>query len=225
VSALKWWRIFAPVALVAGMSGAGALAQTPLKAWPEQQPQMQSQQPRAWPGEGPGQQASAPPAPMAAPPAPMMMAPPMGGGMGGPPQGGGSAEQQACGQEFVRLKGEVEKKGLVAKAVNEKKGTREDMCGAISGIHTAQTAWVKWAQDNSKKCGIPPDIIKTLKLGQTNLAKVRSNVCSGGPATAAAPATPSLSEALGTARIPPNSVATEKKRGGVLDTMTGTAIR
>jgi hypothetical protein len=140
------------------------------------------------------------------------------------PQGGGAANP--CVAEFTRLRGEVEKKGAVAKTVSDRKGTREEMCSAVSGIHTAQVKWVKYAKDHSSQCGMPPDILKQLRLGQDNLAKLRKNICSGGGATAAAPAAPSLSEALGTAGLPPSSSSdAPKKRGGVLDSMTGTPIR
>jgi hypothetical protein len=227
---VKRWQVLAPVALVLGVSCVGALAQAPMKAWPEpQQPQAQPQQQRAWPGEAPQQQQVS--APSSAPaPAPMMGPPQMqgpsgfggGGGMGGPPQP--NAAQQACIQDFGRLKNDVEAKGRLAKAVNDRKGSREELCSAITGIHTAQSAWVKWAQDSANKCGLPKEVIGQLKLGQTNLAKMKTNVCSAGPAAVAQ--TPKLSEALGTDKLPSSSSATtEKKRGGVLDTMTGTAIR
>jgi hypothetical protein len=241
MSGLRWCHVLAPVAVLVGMSAALAQAPAPLKPWPDQQPQQQQQQQqsqqqplqqqpqqqplRAWPGSGP-QQASAPPP--GGPMGPVFAPPQMGAPTGmrpGPPQGGGGANP--CVVEFTRLRGEVEKKGSVAKAVSDRKGTRDEMCSAVSGIHAAQVTWVKYAKDNSSQCGIPPDILKQLRMGQDNLAKLRKNICSGGGATAAAPAAPSLSEALGTAGLPPSTGSSDapKKRGGVLDSMTGTPIR
>lgn len=216
---LRWCQVLAPVALLLGAST--ALAQAPLKAWPDQQPQQQQPQ-QAWPGSTP-QPASAPPGgpmgPVVAPPhmgAPMGMRPPPP--QGGPPQG--AAANNPCLTEFSRLRGEVEKKGTVAKAVSDRKGTREEMCSAVGGIHSAQVIWVKYAKDHAPQCGIPPDILKQLRMGQDNLAKLRKNICSGGPASAGgAPPAPSLSEALGTAGQPTSATASDapKKRGGVLE--------
>ena len=94
----------------------------------------------------------------------------------------------------------------------------------MTNLHAAQVKWVKYTELNAKKCAIPPDIITQLKLGQANLAKMRTNVCDGG-AAAGGPAAPSLSEALGTARLPIPEPDAPKKRGGTLDTLTGEAIR
>ncbi len=223
MSAWTWGRIVRPVVALLGAVVA-ASAQTPLKPWPDQAPQQQSQP--AWPGDAQRQQAAAPPMGPMAPmtPAPMtpMMAPPQ---MGAPQMGAPSGPVNECAKEFMRLRGEVEKRGAVAKAVNDRKGSREELCSAITGIHAAQVKWTKYTEANHTKCGIPPEVVKELKSGQDHLAKLRKNVCSAGPATAAAPPAPSLSEALGTARLPVNNSDSNVKRGGVLDTMTGTAIR
>jgi hypothetical protein len=221
MSGPRWCQVLAPAVVLIGMSA--AVAQAPLKPWPDQAPQQQQPQ-RGWPGEG-AQQAAAPPAaaPMG-PMAPMGAPPQMMGPMGARPQG--APADNPCLKEFLRLRSEVEKKGAVAKAVNDRKGSREEMCAAISGIHVAQVVWVKYAAGEGSKCGIPPDIVKQLRGGQDHLAKLRKNVCAAGPATAGAPAAPSLSEALGTAQLPPSSGSEgPRKRGGVLDTMTGTPIR
>jgi hypothetical protein len=219
----RWCQVLAPAVVLLGMSA--AVAQAPLKPWPDQASQQQQPQ-RAWPGGEGAQQAAAPPA--AAPMAPIAAPPQMMGPMGpmGAPRQQGAPAENPCLKEFIRLRGEVEKKGALAKAVNDRKGSREEMCAAISGIHAAQVTWVKYAAGEGSKCGIPPDIVKQLRGGQDHLGKLRKNVCAAGPATAGAPAAPSLSEALGTAQLPP-STGTEgaRKRGGVLDTMTGTPIR
>jgi hypothetical protein len=201
-------------------------AQAQMKAWPEQQPQAQPQQ-QTWPGDnrpavsGAAQPAAAQPPPMNAGPPPGMSAPGGGGfgggGMGGPPQ------QNPCMAEFNKLRSGVESAGKVAKAVNDRKGTREEFCKAITGLHNAQTKWVKYTNDNAKNCGIPPDVITQLKAGATNLGKMKTNICSGG-AAGGMPAAPSLSEALGTATMPTTD-DTPRRRGGTLDTLTGAPIR
>jgi hypothetical protein len=216
-----WIRGLVAVAVLT-LPATGALAQ--LKAWPDQQPQQQPQQ--AWPGDN-RPAASGAAQPMAAAPPPMNAAPPpgmggggFGGGMSGPPR------ENPCMGEFTKLRGEVERAGKVAKSVNDRKGTREEFCKAITGLHNAQSKWVKYAGDNAKNCGIPPDVIGQLKAGAANLGKMKTNICNGGggPGGGGPAAAPSLSEALGTARLPSNDDA-PKRRGGVLDTLTGEQIR
>jgi hypothetical protein len=201
------------------------LAQTPLKAWPDQQSQPPQQQ-HAWPGGAP-QQTSAPGGALGPVAAPPMMGMPQQTPAQRPQ---GDPNDNPCVVEFSKMRGEVEKKGQVAKTVSERKGSREEMCSAVSGIHQAQANWVKWTVAHSSQCGIPPDIIKQLRLGADNLNKMRKGICSGGgpPGGAAAVmAPPSLSEALGTAGLPPTAANDNapKKRGGVLDNLTGTPIR
>ncbi|MGZ5853541.1 MAG: hypothetical protein ACXWKC_06650 [Xanthobacteraceae bacterium] len=216
-----WYGKLALVAALA-LTVTGAAAQ--LKPWPDQQPQPPQSQTRAWPGES---QASPAPQAAAVQPPPMTAAPPppmMGGGFGAPPPSSAQGNNP-CIAEFTNMRGDVEKAGKVAKAVNDKHGSREEFCKAFTNLHAAQAKWVNYAQKNAKNCGIPPDIIKQLKLGETNLNKMRTNVCNGG-GTAGPAAAPSLAEALGTATLPArdsNEVA--KKRGGTLDTLTGESIR
>jgi hypothetical protein len=145
----------------------------------------------------------------------------MGGRMSAPPP----QRDNPCMVEFTRLRGEVEKSGKFAKAVNDRHGSREEFCKAFTGLHAAQARWVSYTQKNASKCAIPGDVVKELKLGEANLNKMRTNACNGGGGAAAPPA-PSHAEALGTARLPlPGSDDSTKKRGGTLDTLTGEAIR
>jgi hypothetical protein len=216
------WLVIAGATLALGVS----VAHAQLKAWPDQQPQRPAGP--AWPGENSAAPANAPqsaavqePPPMNAGPPPPMMAPGgFGGGMGAPPR-----QQNACMEEFSKLRGEVEKAGKVAKTVNERKGTREEFCKAITNLHGAQVKWVKYTGDHAKNCGIPGDVVTQLKAGAANLGKMKTNICNGGGATAGAPAAPSLSEALGTATMPATTDDAPRRRGGTLDTLTGAPIR
>ena len=223
-------RVSAILAIsLALLSTAPALAQAP--AWPTDAPkQAPSGGGQAWPTDQ-GQQPTAPsgfsqPAQPGGfgPPRPGF-GPPGGGGMGPPP--GNQAALEACNNEFNRLRGEVDKKGAVAKGISDRRGSRDDLCKAITGLHGAMANWAKYAKSKSTACGIPPDAVSQLNAQQVQLAKVRSQICNpaaagGGPAPAAR--APSLSEALGTAR-PITQDTAPAKRGGTLDTLTGTPIR
>ena len=143
---------------------------------------------------------------------------PAGPSMGGPP----TATQQECVREFTTLRQEVEKKGLAARAGNEKKVTRDEMCKLVTVYSTAEAKWVKFAGDNMAKCGIPKPIVEQIKVAHSHTADARKKLCAAGPGQAG-PATPTLSDALGTATLP-NQETEKRKSGGTLDTLTGNAL-
>ncbi|HEY2135477.1 MAG TPA: hypothetical protein VGH49_06290 [Xanthobacteraceae bacterium] len=190
--------------------GTAAHAQT--MPWPTDAPKAPGQAP--WPGSAqPGQPAQ--PMAMPVPGAPMM-----GGGGGG--GAGPTPEQLQCLKEFTSYREEVEKRAMTAKAASEKKPTREEMCQLVTLYSTAEAKWIKYSETNMAKCGIPKQAIEQIKSVHVHTADVRKKLCSAGPA-GAAPAAPSLSDALGTASLPVQE--TEKpKTGGMLDTMTGNAL-
>ena len=203
MSTLRWGRVPAAIALFA-LTVAAARAQT-----------------LPWPGEG---SRPAWPAQTGTPggPPPMMGAP--GGGFsGGPPQGGPSPEVQACFNEFVQLRSETEKRGALLKSASERKASREELCKLLIGVHTADGKWLKFTEANMSRCQIPQQALKQLQSGHAHLSSLRKKVCDSGGSASGAPAPPSLSEALGSSRTPPDSSAV--KRGGTLDTMTGNPIR
>ena len=223
---MGWGRIL-PVGIVLWASAAAAQA-----PWPAQQPQQQQQAP--WPGQQqPQGQAAWPSSPAqasqqggawpdqhaAAAPPPMMGAPGMSSMGGG---GGGGAPP--CFTEFTKLRTEVEKRGAAAKAANEHKASREEFCKVITALFVAAGKWAKFTEKEAKGCGIPADAVTQIKGESEHLGKIKTQVCSAGPAPAAGP--PSLSEALGTDRMPiDDGNKATAKRGGVLDSMTGAPVR
>ncbi len=144
--------------------------------------------------------------------------PTMGGGMMG---GGPTAAQQACIQEFGKFREEVEKRALAAKAGSEKKVPREEMCTLVTAYSAAETKWIKFSEDNIAKCGIPKEAVNQIKGVHVHTADARKKICATGP-QAGAPAAPSLSDALGTSRLP--APTAEKPKGGSMDTLTGNAL-
>lgn len=199
-------------------------------AWPSgPAPQAQPQPQQApWPNSAPAPQPQPQqaPWPAAAPQAQPMAAPPMGGGFSGAPMGGGfggpTPVQQECMTEFGALRAEVEKRGQVAKAGGEKHVTREEMCKLVTSYAVAETKWVKYAEVNMSKCGIPKEIITQLKTVHAKTADGQKKLCSAGPAPASA--TPTLSDALGTATLPTRESEKKRKPGGTMDTLTGNAL-
>jgi hypothetical protein len=125
--------------------------------------------------------------------------------------------------EFTKLREEVEKKGMAAKAAGQKHVGREEMCKLITVYATAEAKWVKFTEAGVGSCGIPVQIANQLKQVHSNTEQTREKICTAGPAAGPA-AAPSLSEALGTDRFTaPDS--TKTAGSGTLDTLTGPAIR
>jgi hypothetical protein len=185
--------------LSAGHAGAQTMP------WPGEAPPQGGQ---AWPGErgspGPGM------SPMMGAPRPPMGGGGMGGGGGAPP----------CMAEFAKLRGEVEKRGMAARAASQRKASREEMCKYVTTIVEAQAKWVKYAEANVQACGIPVQIVSQLKEGVANTEQTKQKLCAAGPAGGGAP---SLHDALEPSRL--TTPETAKTGNGTLDTLTGSAIR
>ena len=177
--------------------------------WPSDAPRPAA--PAPWPGSS---------APAAAPmPAPAMspmgampppQASPFGGGGGMPP----------CMTEFTKMREDVQKKGLAAKAAGQRKVSREEMCKHITAYSAAELKWVKYTEANTTSCGIPAEVAQQLKQVHSNTEQTKEKICTAGPGPTAAP--PSLSDALGTSRLP--TPETTKSGSGTLDTLTGSAL-
>jgi hypothetical protein len=135
--------------------------------------------------------------------------------------GGPTAVQQACIQEFTKYREEVEKRAIAAKTGSEKKVTREEMCNLVTAYSAAETKWIKFTEDNIAKCGIPKEAVNQIKGVHVHTADARKKICAAGPPTGV-PSAPSLSDALGTSRLP--APAAEKPKAGSMDTLTGNAL-
>ncbi|HMA70973.1 MAG TPA: hypothetical protein VKP67_05725 [Xanthobacteraceae bacterium] len=175
--------------------------------WPTDTPRAAS--PAPWPSQG---------APAASPvPAPGMSSM----GAGPPPQASplGGGQMPPCMAEFAKLREEVQKKGLAAKAAGQRKVAREEMCKHITVYSAAELKWVKYAESNIQSCGIPVQIVNQLKEVHGHTEQTKEKICAAGPQ--AGP--PSLSDALGTSRLA--TPETTKGGSGTLDTLTGNAIQ
>jgi hypothetical protein len=215
MTAMRSARAAGLVLAMLAASSAAALAQ--LRPWPtDPPPQAPRQSP--WPGEAQPVQPAQPMA-MPAPSAPMGGGPAMGGG---PMMGGGpTPEQQACIQNFSKFREEVEKRAIAAKTASEKKVARDEMCTLVTAYSAAESKWIKFSEDNMAKCGIPKQAVDQIKGVHLRTADARKKICASGP-QAGAPAAPSLSDALGTSRLP--APTAEKPKAGSMDTRTGNAL-
>jgi hypothetical protein len=121
--------------------------------------------------------------------------------------------------EFAKLRDDVQKRGLAAKAAGARKASREEMCKHITAYSAAELKWVKYTESNMTKCSIPVQVLTQLKEVHGHTEQTKEKICTAGPA--AGP--PSLADALGTTKLP--TPETTKSGSGTLDTLTGNAIQ
>jgi hypothetical protein len=143
-------------------------------------------------------------------------------GMGAPGMGGGGGDAvQKCMAEFGKLRDDVQKQGMAAKAAGQRKASREEMCKLITNYAAAETKWVNFTATGVSTCGIPPQIAKQLKEVHANTEKTRERICTAGPAVGGPP---SISDALGVSQM---TTPDRSKVGGsdVFGTLTGNAVK
>ncbi|HWV51898.1 hypothetical protein [Pseudorhodoplanes sp.] len=139
------------------------------------------------------------------------------------PSGPGGRPQRNCMAEIEPLLADAQEKG---KAIQKAAATKQQpvVCQAFRNLATAESKVIKYFEDHGAECGVPPDAMKARKGNMAKIVEIRTKVCD----TAAAPAkrAPSLSDALGTSRIPSVSTDTPaaKSRGSTFDTLTGNPL-
>ena len=121
------------------------------------------------------------------------------------------------------MRDEFQKKGIVLKAAIDGKAERGELCKAFRGLVTAEAKYVKFVRENSERCSIPAEISKGMKDNHSKHVSITNRVCNAAAGPGAAPPPPSLSDALGTSRIPDSSNIKTGK-GGTFDTLGGSAI-
>jgi hypothetical protein len=221
----------APFAALALLSLAlPAAAQSP---WPSPPAAGPGQFPPAnAPAAGPGQ---FPPAnaPTALPAQPGPVPPPSQWGNGGasashPAWGGPGAPRSSassgppCADEFMPLRDEAQTKGMAIKAAIDRKAERSELCKAFRTFVAAEAKVVKFVQENGTRCSVPADAVKVMKGNHRKATPRRNRVCNAA-AGPAGPPPPSLSDALGTSRIPDSSNIKTGK-GGTFDTLSGSPL-
>ena len=134
----------------------------------------------------------------------------------GPPPGG--ADQSVCAQ-FPAIREDVEKSALQIKAAGDRKAPREEACPLFKVFAVKEARMLKFLETHRAACGVPPQAISQVKGNHANTIRIRNQLCSAAPA---APAGPSLSDALGGPVIADDTTA--KKGHGIFDTLTGSPL-
>jgi hypothetical protein len=129
-------------------------------------------------------------------------------------------QEPPCVQEFSKLNQDAEKKAVAIKAASARKATPKEACGLFNALVAAQTKMLKFASENNVWCGIPPQIVPSLKQAIDHTSELRTKVCQAAAAPQR-PTGPSLSDALSSPV--PNSDNVKSGRG-TFDTLTGNAL-
>jgi hypothetical protein len=152
-------------------------------------------------------------------------APGMPGGM---PESSGmpgfSAPQQgpppAC-QQILSARDETAKHGQALSAASKKKPPPDEACKMFKAFVAAETKFIKALEENSATCGVPPDVIKQVKVAHGRATQTAKNVCDSA-AQPPRPAGPTLSDALGTTPTVPD--ASSARGQGTFDTLMGSPL-
>jgi hypothetical protein len=130
--------------------------------------------------------------------------------------------QQACVEEFGKLRDNAQKRAVAIRAASERKAQAKEACGLFNSFFEAEAKMIKFASGSATKCGIPADIVKMLSQNHARTSETRTRVCqaAAGPPPAAGP---SLSDAL-SAPVPNASNIKTGTGTGTYDTLTGTPL-
>ena len=123
---------------------------------------------------------------------------------------------------FPALREDVEKGAVVIKAAAARKASREEGCPIFKSFAAKEAKMVTFLQTNQKLCGVPPNVITSMKTNHAATIRIRDTVCSAAPAGPAAG--PTLSDALGGPIIADDQSAKLPGRG-TFDTLTGNALQ
>jgi hypothetical protein len=96
----------------------------------------------------------------------------------------------------------------------------KEACRLFTVFTAAEAKMLKYAVDNATWCGIPPQVIDSIKQGHARSSQLRTKICRVAAAPPR-PTGPSLSDALGGPIPDSNNIKTGR---GTFDTLTGTPL-
>ena len=132
-----------------------------------------------------------------------------------------AASGKPCQEEFTSIQQEREKRGTAIKEAQTRKAERAEVCKLLRTYSVSEANLVKFMETNNVWCGIPPQAVGQIKQVYASTMKAVKTVCSGG-GPAGPPPPPSLSDALGTSRVP--DATTTRPGRGTFDTLTGSPL-
>ena len=155
---------------------------------------------------------------MAMPPGMAMGAP--GGGFGAPQQ-----QQPPCMDDFMKLRGETERRGKAIQAAEQAQGAAGGSLQADRELYRSRSEDDQLRRDQRKVLRHPAERSRRHEEAITpSVQQLRSRVCDAAAGRQAQqPKGPSFSDVLGTATLPEASTTT-KSGGSTFDTLNGNAL-
>ena len=133
----------------------------------------------------------------------------------------GPQQAPPCIAEFGKLRDDAQKKAGAISEASKRKADPKEACGLFNTFSAAEAKLIKYAADNATACGIPPEVVVSLKQQHTKTTDIRTKVCRAAAAPPR-PSGPSLSDALGSSATP--DVSNIRTGRGTYDTLTGTPL-
>jgi hypothetical protein len=120
------------------------------------------------------------------------------------------------------LRDETQKHGMAIQKANQRKASVQDACKLFRAYLSTEAKFIKGIEENSRICGIPPDVLKQVKDGHSKASQIGKQVCDAA-AQGPRPAGPSLSDALGAGPVVPTDNS-KSSGGGAFDTLSGNVL-
>jgi hypothetical protein len=136
--------------------------------------------------------------------------------------GAAQGQKPPCFDDFMPLRAAVEKAGNLINAAGKKKVSPSEACRLFRNFSAAEAKMLKFVEKNGQWCGFPAEAATQLKTSHAKTVVAANRVCTQASAAPAPPPGPSLSDAIGTTRLPSSENA--KTGRGTYDTLTGNPL-
>jgi hypothetical protein len=130
-------------------------------------------------------------------------------------------EPPPCIKAFLSLRDAAAKKASEIRSASDHHAPPNVACKLFNEFTAAEAKMIKYAEENTVWCGIPPEVLTNIKQQHVKTSEIRTHVCQAAAAPPR-PAGPSLSDALGAPVPDSNNIKTG--RGGTYNTLTGTPL-
>ncbi len=132
-------------------------------------------------------------------------------------------EKPPCFDQFMPLRQEVDKRFAAAKSGIDRKAQPAELCRLLTQFTQAESAMVKYVEQNAVWCSFPPNAVQSMKDGQSKSGEYRKQACTAASQVQRPPPPrgPSLSDAFSN---PVPSGSTTSTGRGTFDSLGGNPL-
>jgi hypothetical protein len=141
---------------------------------------------------------------------------------GGSPFGAQPQQPPPACQKLLAVRDDTQKHAQALQAAGQKKAKPDELCKLFKAYLAAESKLIKGLEEGASTCGVPPEVPKQVKGQHAKASEMGKNICDAaaqGPRQAA----PTLSDALGTTPVVPDTTTT-KRGAGTFDTLEGSPL-